>query len=116
MTKRLFTGERSEPFPETPQIASSLEHEYFLKPENYVTDPDLAETVDLAIMLAKPLLVTGKPGTGKTQLAERIKWELNLARSFKFETKSTSVARDIFYYYDYLGRFYDAQIQRKKCR
>src|SRR5690348_13995641 len=53
----------------------------------------------------QPLLLTGPPGTGKSELAASIAWELGLEDPLVFETKSTSQARDLFYVYDTLGRF-----------
>ena len=53
-----------------------------------------------------PILVTGEPGTGKTQLAYAVGHELK-CKVHKFETKSTSVARDLFYTYDALAAFKD---------
>ncbi|MDM8535881.1 MoxR family ATPase [Desulfobacterales bacterium HSG17] len=88
-------------------------------PENYDTDEELAAAVNAALLLGQPLFLTGEPGTGKTQLAFRLAWELGFGRPFRFETKSTSTARDLFYTYDTLGRFYAAHCndsceQRKK--
>ena len=38
--------------------------------ENYVVSDELANAVNVAIALEKPLLIKGEPGTGKTMLAE----------------------------------------------
>ena len=38
----------------------------------YVATEDLMMAVNAAVNLARPLLVKGEPGTGKTQLAEEI--------------------------------------------
>jgi MoxR-like ATPase len=61
--------------------------------------------VNVALTLSQPLLVTGAPGTGKTGLAASIAYELDLGKPLKFETKSNSVSRELFYTYDALGRF-----------
>ena len=53
--------------------------------------------------MGKPLLVTGNPGTGKSQLAERIAWELNLGPVLRFEAQSLSEANDLFYRFDLVG-------------
>jgi MoxR-like ATPase len=80
-----------------------------LKPENYLADAGLVDACNVALLLGQPILLTGEPGTGKTEFAASLAWELGLARPLKYETKSTTSARDIFYIYDALKRFQDAQ-------
>lgn len=79
------------------------------KPEHYLADPGLRDACNVALLLGQPLLLTGEPGTGKTQFAYSLAWELGLDKPLKFETKSTSTARDLFYTYDALKRFQDIQ-------
>ena len=76
----------------------------------YTADPGLVDAVNVALFLNRPLLLTGEPGTGKTQLAYSVGRELGY-EVLKFETKSTSTARDLFYVYDTLRRFHDAQLK-----
>src|SRR5262249_40025348 len=51
-------------------------------------------------------------GTGKTQLAYSLAWELGLPPPLAYETKSTSTARDLFYNYDAVGHFRASQPRR----
>jgi MoxR-like ATPase len=82
-------------------------------PAGYIRDEELADAVNVALLLMQPLLVTGAPGTGKSDLAASVAWELGLDTPFVFETKSTSQARDLFYTYDTLGRFTAQQSERQ---
>lgn len=79
---------------------------YEIDPASYVANPALVDAVNVALLLDQPLLLTGEPGTGKTQLAYRIAYEYGLKKPLQFDTKSTSQARDLFYTYDALGRFH----------
>jgi MoxR-like ATPase len=78
---------------------------YEIDPVSYVANPALVDAVNVALLLDQPLLLTGEPGTGKTQLAYRVAYEYGLEKPLRFDTKSTSQARDLFYSYDALGRF-----------
>jgi MoxR-like ATPase len=82
-------------------------------PAGYLADEGLRDAVNVALMLGQPLLVTGEPGTGKTQLAASIAFELGLIAPLIFHTKTTSTARDLFYRYDALGHFHDAQFHKE---
>src|SRR6516162_2604365 len=81
-------------------------------PRGYVPHPELIEAVNVALALGMPLLVTGEPGTGKTELAASVAYQLGYHGPLKFVAKSNSVARDLFYNYDALGRLYAAEVAR----
>jgi len=84
------------------------------RPEAYLPDEGLVKAVNVALLLGQPLLLTGEPGSGKTQLAYNLAYQLGLGKVLKFEAKSTSSARDLFYIYDSLGRFHDAHLNENK--
>ena len=73
-------------------------------PAAYEAGTDLIDAVNTALLLRKPLLVTGKPGTGKTELAERIAYEFDLGAVLRFEAQSLSEANDLFYRFDYIAQ------------
>jgi MoxR-like ATPase len=79
-------------------------------PSGYLPDKGLADAVNVALLLGQPLLVTGEPGTGKTQLAAAVAFQLGLEDPLLFETKSTTIAKDLFYSFDNVGRFRSAQV------
>jgi MoxR-like ATPase len=92
------------------QHSSSVEFEptkvsRYRRPQDYIAEPGLVNAVNVALLLDKPLLLTGEPGTGKSQLAYSLSWELGLGEPLKFETKSTSTSKDLFYTFDTVGRF-----------
>ena len=45
---------------------------------SYIASDDLKHAVNVAVALARPLLVRGEPGTGKTLLAENLALSLGL--------------------------------------
>lgn len=108
MTYPFYTDEPKD-FPKQPvELPPSVRHEQ-IRPEDYLPDKGLVDAVNVAILLGQPLLLTGQPGTGKTQLAYHLAYQLGLQKPLKFATKSTSTSRDLFYTYDALGRFHAAQ-------
>ena len=85
------------------------------RPIDYVADDKLIKAVEISIALGKPLLVSGEPGTGKTKLADYVAAQLHLQTKGQpgaflpeplvFNTKSTSVSTDLFYFYDAVSHF-----------
>jgi MoxR-like ATPase len=75
----------------------------------YVAPPDVADKVNLAVALNRPVLVEGEPGCGKTMLAYSVAAEKGLGRPVKVAVKSTSRAQDLLYRVNALRRLQDAQ-------
>ena len=75
----------------------------------YLPSQALAEAVNLAIFLGRPLLIKGEPGSGKTRLARAVAEYLGLPYE-EWHIKSTSRARDGLYTYDVVGRLRDAHL------
>ncbi|MGR9106845.1 MAG: AAA family ATPase [Gammaproteobacteria bacterium] len=105
--KRYYRGlgeRRSEGWRQLPEIDPDL----LRKPEGYLAAANLSAAVDVALTLGMPLLLTGEPGCGKSQLAHSIAWELDLGEPLEFNVKSDTQGRDLFYGFDTLGRFHAA--------
>ena len=83
-------------------------------PALYKPSKALQDAVNVAIALGQPLLVTGEPGTGKTELAFHIAWYFNMGEPLIFNAQTTSSATDLFYKYDALGHFQYAQTQQRE--
>jgi MoxR-like ATPase len=86
------------------ELPASL-RERLTDPGGYIPDDGLVQAVNVALLLSQPLLLTGEPGTGKTQFAYSLAHELGFDAPLKFETKSSTESRDLFYVYDHLGRY-----------
>ena len=69
--------------------------------------------MNVALQLGQPLLLTGEPGTGKTQLAYHIAHFFNLGKPLIFNAQTSSQAKDLFYRYDALAHFQFAQTQKE---
>jgi MoxR-like ATPase len=85
----------------------------FTGTERYVATPDLMMAVNAAVTLARPLLIKGEPGTGKTQLAEEIARSLSRPL-YEWHIKSTSKAQQGIYEYDAVSRLRDSQLGEAK--
>ncbi|MDM0053550.1 MoxR family ATPase [Variovorax sp. J22R115] len=108
-----YLGNETTPPSEPCAIEATFADE---SPENYLADPGLAAAVNVALILGKPLLLTGEPGTGKTRLAGHVAMALGLDEPERFDTRSTSLAAELFYQFDSLGRFHSAHAQEKGKR
>lgn len=71
----------------------------------YRAQPAEIEAVNAALLLRRPLLITGKPGVGKSSLAEAVAYELGLGPVLKWPITSRSTLQDGVYRYDAIGRF-----------
>lgn len=74
-------------------------------PSLYLPSDGLVDAVNVALTLGQPLLLTGEPGTGKTQLAFHIAHFFDLGKPLRYNAQTTSTATDLFYTYDALGHF-----------
>jgi len=81
----------------------------FTGTDRYIATDDLRMAVNAAVTLARPLLIKGEPGTGKTQLALEVAEALGRP-IFEWHVKSTSKAQQGVYEYDAVSRLRDSQL------
>ncbi|MDE2304977.1 MAG: MoxR family ATPase [Gammaproteobacteria bacterium] len=71
--------------------------------------------VNAAVTLARPLLIKGEPGTGKTLLAAEIARALKKPL-YEWHVKSTTKAQQGLYEYDAVSRLRDSQLGDQRVR
>lgn len=75
---------------------------------------DVVQAVNVALHLRRPLLVTGKPGTGKSSLVYAVAAKLGLGSVLSWNINSRSSLADGLYRYDALARLQHIQQQQAK--
>lgn len=66
--------------------------------------------VNAALYLRRPLLVTGKPGTGKTSLAYAVAYQLKLGEVLYWPITTRTTLKDGLYSYDAIARLQDTSL------
>src|SRR6201990_3151192 len=77
--------------------------------DRYIATDELMAAVNAAVVLSRPLLIKGEPGTGKTLLANEIARALDKP-FFEWHIKSTTKAQQGLYEYDAVSRLRDSQL------
>ena len=77
----------------------------------YLPSDEEKAVVNASIYLRRPLLLTGKPGTGKSSLAYSIASELGL-EVYHWAINSKTTLEDGLYSYDAISRLQDAQLKK----
>lgn len=78
--------------------------------------PAIIEMVNAALYLRRPLLVTGKPGTGKSSLIYAVAHELKLGAVLRWSVTSRTTLRQGLYEYDAIGRLQETQLRKEGDR
>jgi MoxR-like ATPase len=79
---------------------------------DYVISEPLKNAVNVAMVLGRPLLIRGEPGTGKTRLAHSIATGLD-KKLIAWNIKSSTKAQDGLYVYDTVQRLNDSRFGDK---
>lgn len=107
---RSFKGE-PDPGYTPPGTSGAAWDETHRRGAGYVPDEAEKDAVNTALYLRRPLLVTGKPGVGKSTLAHSIAADLELGPVLHWPITSRSSLRDGLYQYDAIGRLHDANLR-----
>ncbi|NES24030.1 MAG: AAA family ATPase, partial [Symploca sp. SIO3E6] len=75
---------------------------------------ELIDGVNAAIYLRRPLLVTGRPGSGKTSLAYAIAYELQLGPVLAWSITTRTILHHGLYNYDAIARLQHLQLLKLK--
>lgn len=76
--------------------------------ESYIASSELKDAVNVAVVLQRPLLIRGEPGTGKTLLATAVANALGMPL-LRWHIKSTTKAQEGLYVYDTVQRLNDSR-------
>jgi MoxR-like ATPase len=81
-----------------------------------VPDEQEIQMVNAALFLRRPLLVTGRPGTGKSTLAYSIARELKLGPVLRWPITSRSTLLEGLYRYDAIGQLREENLWQLRAR
>ncbi|BAZ33903.1 ATPase-like protein (plasmid) [Cylindrospermum sp. NIES-4074] len=119
---KIFQGDRRTPHdgieslespPPWRQFGSDGEKSADKKPRGstFIASSEAIDLVNAALYLRRPLLVTGKPGTGKTSLAYAVAHELKLGEVLYWSITTRTTLNDGLYDYDAIGRLQNVKLQ-----
>jgi MoxR-like ATPase len=113
---KIFKGEPENPHSGIANLPDPPSWRTFEKQDTgstYQARDEVIELVNAALYLRRPLLVTGKPGTGKSSLAYAVAKELNLGEVLRWNITTRSTLQQGLYSYDAIGRLQDAKANDK---
>jgi MoxR-like ATPase len=99
---------RSSALQRPPQLNLDLERSRAVP---FLPTVEMILAVNAALYLRRPLLITGKPGTGKSTLISKVAHELRLGPVIRWPINSRSTVRGGIYEYDAVGRLQAGQTE-----
>jgi MoxR-like ATPase len=95
---------RSSPVSRPEKFPASAMARDKAKASPFLPDSKMIAAVNTALYLRRPLLLTGKPGTGKSTLISKVAYELKMGPVLRWDITSRSTVRSGIYDYDAVGR------------
>jgi len=116
---RSFGGVTSQPLPPSDGLACPYWRAERDRGDRFrIDDSDpnntIREAVNAGLYLRRPLLLTGRPGTGKSSLIYAVAHELQMGPVLKWSITSRSTLKGGLYEYDALERLREVQSQDRK--
>ena len=96
-----------------PHHDRTIEEDTELNGARFKARPEVIEAVNAALHLRRPLMVTGRPGSGKSTLIESVANELSLGRVLRWHVTSSSTREEALYRYDAVGRLQELQLTKQ---
>lgn len=81
--------------------------------KDFQLEQSLETAINMALAVGAPLLLTGEPGTGKTQVAYYLSWYFDIP-VFSYQVRSTSTADDMKFDFDAVAYLRSAQDKHEK--
>lgn len=103
--------ERLARLPEAPPWRRFDEQTRATRGKRFILQPEEIDLVNAAFYLRRPLLITGKPGVGKTSLAYAVAEDLGLGEVLRWSITTNTTLKDGLYRYDAIARLQDASLQ-----
>lgn len=113
---RSFDGGPSLPSPPTDRPDPSTIRRLGPGSNRRVPNVDEIQMINAALFLRRPLLVTGRPGTGKSTLAYAVAEELKLGPVLRWPITSRSTLQEGLYRYDAIGRLREENLRQLRDR
>jgi MoxR-like ATPase len=84
--------------------------------ERFIPRREEIDMVNAALYLRRPLLITGKPGVGKTSLVYAVAQDLDLGEVLRWSITTSTTLKDGLYRYDAIARLQEASLGQIQAR
>jgi MoxR-like ATPase len=97
-----------------PEVDRTIQRNAEPNGAKFKAGPEVIEAVNAALHLRRPLMLTGRPGSGKSMLIESVANELALGRVVRWHVTSSSTLNEALYRYDAIGRLQELQLKKRE--